>query len=68
MNCTLCRYSHMAEQFGQTGYVCKKAPPSVVVIPKASLAGSTQVQLLTAFPMVNDKMVCEGFEAPEIQQ
>lgn len=62
-NCTLCKHSHLQEQMGSVQRICRKGPPSVVVMPQPG----QRVALLSVWPVVGERIVCDAFE-PETTQ
>ena len=57
-NCALCAHSHIQDQLGAMERVCQKGPPTPVALPK-----SGGIFIASLWPGVNDKMVCDAFEA-----
>lgn len=60
-NCTLCTHSRLQEQLGQVERLCMKGPPTVVPVPQR-----TGIFMASMWPMVNEKMVCDAFEAAPV--
>ena len=68
-NCTSCKWvtrSPIADQqgkvvVGQYGYSCRRFPPTALMIP----SGPGQFNLGSAFPVVNDQMVCSLHQLPD---
>lgn len=57
-NCTICRHSHLTKQLDQVQLVCRKGPPALVAIS----TGHGRAQMISAWPPVNEQMVCDAFE------
>lgn len=58
-NCTLCAHSHLHQQLGGSMRVCRKNPPTPVALP----TGHGQMNVMSIWPAVDEKMVCDAFKA-----